>query len=50
MYKHTLSEEYVSAITHALLVFNRAKQFAFNIRKGKTIWQKQVQRVASPYG
>lgn len=30
MYKHTLSEEYVSAITHALLVFNRAKQFAFN--------------------
>jgi IS605 OrfB family transposase len=30
VYKNTLSEEYVKAADHALLVFNRAKQFSFN--------------------
>ncbi|MCQ6276002.1 hypothetical protein JMM81_13745 [Bacillus sp. V3B] len=30
VYKDTLSKEYIEAITHALLVFNRAKQFAFS--------------------
>lgn len=30
VYKDTLSQEYIEAITHALLVFNRAKQFAFS--------------------
>ena len=29
IYKHTLSKEYVEAISHALFVFNRAKHFAF---------------------
>jgi hypothetical protein len=30
VYKNTLTKEYVKAIDHALLVFNRAKQFAFS--------------------
>ena len=30
VYKNTLSQEYVEAITHALFVFNQAKQFAFS--------------------
>ena len=30
VYKNTLSKEYREAIAHALLVFNRAKQFAFS--------------------
>jgi hypothetical protein len=30
IYKKTLPDEYVEAISHALLVFNRAKHFAFN--------------------
>jgi IS605 OrfB family transposase len=30
IYKNTFSEEYVQAITHALFVFNQAKQFAFS--------------------
>ncbi len=30
IYKNVLSDEYVQAITHALFVFNQAKQFAFN--------------------
>ena len=30
VYKNTLSQEYVEAITHALFVFNQAKQFTFS--------------------
>lgn len=30
VYKNTLIKEYVDAISHALLVFNRAKHFSFN--------------------
>ncbi|PKG22602.1 hypothetical protein [Niallia nealsonii] len=29
VYKQTLSKEYVNSISHALLVFNRAKHFSF---------------------
>ena len=30
VYKNTLSQEYVEAITHAIFVFNQAKQFTFS--------------------
>jgi hypothetical protein len=30
VYKNTLPKDHVNALDHALLVFNQAKQFAFN--------------------
>jgi hypothetical protein len=47
VYKNTLSKEYVKAIDHALLVFNRAKQFTFNTsikekRSGKSKRSKSM--------
>jgi hypothetical protein len=45
--KNALTKEYVKAIDHALLVFNRAKQFAFNTaikekRSGKSNRSKSM--------
>jgi hypothetical protein len=47
VYKNTLSKDYVKATDHALLVFNRAKQFAFNTsikekRSGKSKRSKSM--------
>ena len=48
IYKNTLSKEYVEAISHALLVFNRAKHFAFQTqvlekRSGKSKRKESMQ-------
>ena len=47
VYKNTLSKEYREAIAHAILVFNRAKQFAFSTsikekRSGKSKRSKSI--------
>ena len=47
VYKNTLSKNYVQAITHALFVFNQAKQFAFSTsikekRSGKSRRSKSM--------
>jgi hypothetical protein len=47
VYKNVLTKDYVKAIDHALLVFNRAKQFAFNTaikekRSGKSNRSKSM--------
>ena len=47
VYKNTLSKEYREAIAHAILVFNRAKQFAFSTsikekRSGKSKRSKSM--------